>query len=92
MTRFSARAARPIRTRCPHARERCRLEDPALAADDDHLVACHFWREIEPPARVARAAAGGGALPYQGRIDLFRRRQQAARATAADVVGEAGAA
>jgi hypothetical protein len=33
-----------FRTRCPYARERCALEEPALR----HGVACHFWRELEP--------------------------------------------
>ena len=40
-----------FRTRCPHARERCRLEEPTLIENGaGHGVACHFWREIEPPA------------------------------------------
>ena len=37
-------------TRCPHARERCRTEEPVLEADgsaEAHRTACHFWREIE---------------------------------------------
>ncbi len=33
----------PFHTRCPHVRERCRLEKPALrAAAAAHEVACHF--------------------------------------------------
>lgn len=32
-------------TRCPYARERCRVEEPALDGST-HLVACHFWEEI----------------------------------------------
>ena len=36
-------------TRCPHARPRCRAEAPALQGDNEHAVACHFWREITPP-------------------------------------------
>jgi len=39
-----------FRTRCPHARQRCADEDPALLADGGHAVACHFWREIGPSA------------------------------------------
>jgi len=34
-----------FRTRCPHARERCAAEDPALASapgEPGHLAACHF--------------------------------------------------
>jgi peptide/nickel transport system ATP-binding protein/oligopeptide transport system ATP-binding protein len=38
-----------FRTRCPHARERCAEETPPLLDG----VACHFWREIAPPARLA---------------------------------------
>jgi oligopeptide transport system ATP-binding protein len=42
-----------FRTRCPHARERCTREVPPLAVEDGHGVACHFWKEIAPPARLA---------------------------------------
>jgi oligopeptide/dipeptide ABC transporter ATP-binding protein len=35
-------------TRCPHARERCVEETPALVHENGHGVACHFWREIKP--------------------------------------------
>ncbi len=41
-------------TRCPHARERCREEEPPLAAADGHSVACHFWKEIEPFTSASR--------------------------------------
>jgi oligopeptide transport system ATP-binding protein len=44
-----------FRTRCPHARERCAQEVPALRAADGHAVACHFWEEIAPPANLAAA-------------------------------------
>jgi oligopeptide/dipeptide ABC transporter ATP-binding protein len=66
-----------FRTRCPHARERCAQEVPALRAADGHAVACHFWEEIAPPASLAAAPpvnerlvrlqgafrAGSGAAP-----------------------------
>jgi oligopeptide transport system ATP-binding protein len=42
-----------FRTRCPHARELCAAETPPLLADGGHDVACHFWKEIAPPARLA---------------------------------------
>ena len=30
--------------RCPHAKERCQIEEPLLlSAGEDHLVACHFF-------------------------------------------------
>jgi peptide/nickel transport system ATP-binding protein len=47
-----------FRTRCAFARDRCRDEEPQLAADDGQLVACHFWREI---ALRETAAARSGA-------------------------------
>jgi len=40
-------------TRCPYVRERCRVEEPLLEAG----VACHFWREIVPPAAALPQAA-----------------------------------
>jgi oligopeptide transport system ATP-binding protein len=44
-------------TRCPFARERCRTDEPTLeTAEDGHLVACHFWSEIQ-------AAGGVRSLP-----------------------------
>lgn len=34
-------------TRCPHAVDRCRQEEPALeVADNNHEVACHRWKEL----------------------------------------------
>ena len=46
-----------LNTRCPHVRERCRSERPALLRDDaGHATACHFWPEIAPT---------GGAIPRE---------------------------
>jgi oligopeptide transport system ATP-binding protein len=70
----------PLRTRCPHAQERCAQEVPVLRPTDasaSHLVACHFWEQIEAPQTMAQApavnerllrlqqafGAGHGALP-----------------------------
>jgi oligopeptide transport system ATP-binding protein len=41
-----------FRTRCPHARELCAQELPPLVEDGGHAVACHFWKEIAPPAAL----------------------------------------
>lgn len=36
-----------FRTRCPHAVERCSMEEPVLdRVEDGHVVACHFHRQI----------------------------------------------
>jgi oligopeptide/dipeptide ABC transporter ATP-binding protein len=34
-----------FRTRCPYAQPRCSAEEPLLGTE---LVACHFWRDLEP--------------------------------------------
>jgi oligopeptide/dipeptide ABC transporter ATP-binding protein len=44
-----------FRTRCPHARALCADETPPLAGEG-HAVACHFWRDIAPPASLAGKA------------------------------------
>jgi peptide/nickel transport system ATP-binding protein/oligopeptide transport system ATP-binding protein len=48
-----------FRTRCPHARELCAREVPPLVVADGHGTACHFWKEIAPPARLASHARAG---------------------------------
>jgi len=66
-----------FRTRCRHARARCAREEPALVADGAHAIACHFWREIAPPAAALPAAA-----PPDARLErlqaAFRDGQRAA--------------
>jgi oligopeptide/dipeptide ABC transporter ATP-binding protein len=60
-----------FQTRCPFVRDRCRVEEPALdAAASGHTVACHFWREIEPPARLLPAETEGGN-PRLTRLQAF---------------------
>jgi len=48
-------------TRCPYAQQRCREERPALenagGNGETHLVACHFWREIDRDLQNASSAA-----------------------------------
>jgi oligopeptide/dipeptide ABC transporter ATP-binding protein len=47
-------------TRCPHAQDICRREDPVLIDDGaGHAAACHLWREL--PARPAAAEAADDA-------------------------------
>ena len=53
-------------TRCPHARERCRAEEPALVEG----VACHFWREIA----FERADAGAPRNPRLDKLQAHFRR------------------
>ncbi|MGE5203190.1 MAG: ABC transporter ATP-binding protein [Acidobacteriota bacterium] len=61
-----------FQTRCPFARERCRTEEPALdAAADGHRVACHFWREIEPPPRLLPPPEAEAASPRLKRLQAF---------------------
>ncbi len=61
-----------FRTRCPHARPRCAEEDPALGPGPDagsgHAIACHFWREIEPPA----AALPGSGQRRDARLERLQ--------------------
>jgi oligopeptide/dipeptide ABC transporter ATP-binding protein len=47
-----------FRTRCPHAKELCAKETPPLIAEEGHSVACHFWKEIAPPKRLASHEKG----------------------------------
>jgi oligopeptide/dipeptide ABC transporter ATP-binding protein len=36
-----------FQTRCPHAVDRCRVEEPAMeTAGTEHFVACHRWKEL----------------------------------------------
>jgi oligopeptide/dipeptide ABC transporter ATP-binding protein len=42
-----------FRTRCPYARELCAAQEPPLASEDGHHVACHFWKEIRAAGVVA---------------------------------------
>jgi peptide/nickel transport system ATP-binding protein/oligopeptide transport system ATP-binding protein len=50
-------------TRCPYAQERCRVEEPALLADEGgHAAACHFWPDLPPAAPLSDAGPGDDRL------------------------------
>ena len=66
-------------TRCPHAQERCRSEEPALReAAPGHRVACHFFETLPLPAGVAPVEKQD-----QGRFALRLAAFEAARRPAA---------
>lgn len=48
-----------FRERCPFRRDRCDRDEPRLEqAAAGHLVACHFWREIEAGTAATNGSAG----------------------------------
>ena len=66
-------------TRCAHAQDRCRKEEPALrplqdgAGAEGQVVACHFAESIVPPALVPE-----NDPPYARRLAALRRLSAAA--------------
>jgi oligopeptide transport system ATP-binding protein len=67
-------------TRCPYARERCRKEEPELANDGaGHRTACHFWREIELPARLLPGAEELTPNPHLAKLQGFFGRRSGGR-------------
>ena len=68
-----------FRTRCPHARERCAVEEPVFEdLGEGRFVACHFHREIPPVTPPAARASGAAA--YLGRLNAVYKRGEAAPA------------
>ena len=63
-------------TRCPHAREICRLSAPELVdTGGERHVSCHFWRELpEDGGAGARAQETGGAR--RRRLELYNEAQK----------------
>ena len=61
-------------TRCPHARERCRAEAPALESAAGHAAACHFWREIGAAGGPVPAAAHSARNRRLEKLQAFFRR------------------
>jgi oligopeptide transport system ATP-binding protein len=57
-------------TRCPHARERCRTDEPPLReVGAGHRVACHFFEDISYAADPS--AMGGASANLTRRLRLF---------------------
>ena len=85
-----------LHPRCAHAIDRCRIERPALIADQSgHATACHRWRELpampgltgqEAPApRLERLMAEFTRKPdvrAAGGVDTLNVEDPAARLTA----------
>jgi oligopeptide/dipeptide ABC transporter ATP-binding protein len=64
-------------TRCRHARERCRTDEPVLEEDGSaevHRTACHFWREIEIPEAALPPASQLRGNPNLAKLQTFFRR------------------
>ena len=57
-------------TRCAHAQDRCRVEEPALRAvgDEGQIVACHYAETIVPPVIVPE-----NEPPYAKRLAALRK-------------------
>ena len=65
-----------FRTRCPYAQEVCAREEPPLdplpgplPGEREHSIACHFWREIEPPRALIPDAA---TMPRNPRLEALQ--------------------
>jgi oligopeptide transport system ATP-binding protein len=69
-------------TRCPYAQERCRVEEPVLAPEQDgHATACHFWKEIGPAQQIAPADGAGSGRERLARLQAFFSRSSRKAAT-----------
>jgi len=61
-------------TRCPHARERCKIEEPVFEdIGGGSFVACHFHREI-PAVTPPAARATASATAYLSRLKAVYKR------------------
>ena len=76
---FAPPAGCRFNTRCVHAQDRCRKEEPVLReAGGGHRVACHFYQTI--PAPLIAAADGPAAGKFAERLAAFEA-AKAARAS-----------
>ncbi|MCC7272616.1 MAG: dipeptide ABC transporter ATP-binding protein [Alphaproteobacteria bacterium] len=70
-------------TRCPHARDRCRTEEPAFRdLAPGHRVACHFAEEIAVPDSVRARVSTQLPEAYQRRLAAYEAQQQRRRTAA----------
>jgi oligopeptide/dipeptide ABC transporter ATP-binding protein len=74
-------------TRCPHAIERCRIEQPQLVADGaGHATACHRTAELPPPDAIV-AADGGFSPALERLVAAFSGQAEAVALSGVDRVG-----
>ncbi|CTQ48046.1 ABC transporter ATP-binding protein [Jannaschia donghaensis] len=65
-------------TRCPHATDLCRTDVPApQTASDDHMTACHHWRDIPASPRTTTPTRRSPAT--QARLELYRQATEGAK-------------
>lgn len=58
-------------TRCPHAQDRCRKDEPVLReAAPGHRVACHFFETLPKPL-VSSATSSGASVMFTRRLEAF---------------------
>ena len=70
-------------TRCPHARERCKIEEPAFREfAPGHQLACHFAEEIAIPDTVRARQATQISDAYRRRLAAYESQQQRRRTAA----------
>ncbi|MCS6853677.1 MAG: dipeptide ABC transporter ATP-binding protein [Elioraea sp.] len=74
---FDVPAGCAFRSRCPHARDRCREERPELReVSPGHRVACHYAERL-PPARLASLAPSPQPPALARRLALYAARRAA---------------